>query len=376
VIGDSQIEKWPLEHCLHKDIENFCVDHNIGCVNAANHGFGPLEYRDRIMTIAPDYKPDMILIFYYAGNDLTDVMLRNDDIPRKPTRKVTYIESKKDIEQKDENREYRFSSDQPVMSSEKKESKLNKSKFSWEKFRKLGMDSTIIQYAKNRVYFPNKIGPTFVNPHILVMGSWHNNYLFDNTMIESSGSKYTWFRILKIYEDILSYANSIKAEVCFVVIPSTIQVDDSHYDFYRKITFKVSDKLKNANKPQELHKEFAEASGINFLDLLPHFKNHSNTAELYFENDDHLSEKGHMYAYDLVEEKILIPLLKQESGYVEKDREENFYRKYTRWAAESKMNEIKKNKKWFAGIQKKARTRDISVDSMLYIDAMYVLNRK
>lgn len=342
VLGDSQLEKWPVKHCLYKDIKRYCNTNDIGYVNAAHHGFGPIEYKDQLAYIVSDYKPNLVILFYYVGNDLTDVMLRSDETPKKPTHDVVYIEGKYEP---------------------KKKGRQRRSTFDWDNIKYKDIDPTIIELAKKKS----------VNPHILEMGIWHPGFLFDNNTVSSIKSKYTWYKILQKFEDILTLTEQVNSELCIVAIPSTVQVDSSHFDFYRKITFKVSNELMYSNKPQNLLNDFAFASSIKYLDLLPHFKNYPNTSELYFENDDHLSETGHLLAFNLVKEEILTRFLDKQENFVRNDREHNFYKNYINWAIRYNMEEIRKDTSWFKEIKKKAETKSISVDSMLFLDARYVL---
>ena len=342
VLGDSQLEKWPMRHCLYKDMERFCKKNDIGYVNAAHYGFGPIEYKDRLEYIAPDYKPNLIILFYYIGNDLTDIMLRDDQVPKKPTYDVVYIEGKSETQKK---------------------RKKRRSTFNWDYFKNKGIDSIVFEYARHNA----------LNPHILIMSIWQPDYLFDNNSVFSIDSKYAWYKILQKFEDMLTFAEQINSEFCIVAIPSTVQVDSSHYDFYRKIAFNVSNELMYSNEPQRLLNDFASASAIKYLDLLPHFKNYSNTSELYFENDDHLSTAGHKLAFKLVKEEILTWFLDKNENYRRNERENNFYKNYTNWAIRYTMEGIKKDSSWFELVKKKAESKSISVDSMLFLDARYVV---
>lgn len=350
VLGDSQLEKWPIKHCLYKDIERFCKTYDIGYVNAAHHGFGPIEYKDRLAYIGPDYKPSLIILFYYVGNDLTDVMLRSDEVPKKPTYDVVFIEGKSDslIEGK---------------SDSQKLDKRTITSFDWDDDKYQAIDPTIIDLAKKRA----------INPHILEMSVWHPDYLVDNNTVASTQSRGGWYNVLEIFEEILVLCDQVNSAICIVAIPSTVQVDSSHFDFYRKAAFNVPGELTSSRKAQDLLYDFSSASSIKYLDLLPYFKAYSNTASLYFENDDHLSEEGHQLAFNLLREEILECFLDTCGNYRKSARAHNYYKDYFTWAVNWQVEQIKKDPIWFNEIRKKAETRLISVDSMLFLDARYVL---
>lgn len=311
VLGDSQLSWWNLDHCLYEDLRRFCNEHHIGYVSSAKGGFGPIEYEDRMQAISPDYQPHLILLFYYAGNDLTDVLYRSSQRPKKSN-----FEWVKQLDFTDETfAEARkinpFSTDAPKLQAGQKEQILRNYDFDWETFKRKGVDSTIISYAQNRLYYPGKIGPEYVNPHLLVMGTWRPNYLYDNLAMRSPKSQACWQTIKQRLDNILSMAKAIDAQLKIVIIPATAQVDESHHDFYRKITFAVDEDLTSARAPQDYLSKWAAKSNVQCTDLLAPFKAHPQSHELYFENDDHLSEIGHQEAFKHLKREILQPWIQQ-----------------------------------------------------------------
>ena len=305
ILGDSQLTWWNLDHCLFEDIRQFCKVHDVGYVNAAKGGNGPIEYLDRLQAIGPDYQPNLVILFYYAGNDLTDVMYRSNQRPKEPG--LNWI---KQLDFKDEDfakaREVdAFSTNRPNLENDQKQEILRGYDFDWEEFVRKGIDSTMITYAKNRLYYPGKIGAEYVNPHILVMGSWKPNYLYDNNQMDSPESEAAWNVVEDKLDAIKAVTSEIGAELRLVCIPATVQVDSSHFDFYRKLTFRVGEDLIFARTPQDRLAKWADHKKIPFIDLLPNFQAYENTAALYFENDDHLSSQGHQEAFIRVKQEIL-----------------------------------------------------------------------
>ena len=47
--------------------------HDVAVLNAAFGGAGPYEYREQLLSIGVDFEPDVVLLSYYIGNDLTNV---------------------------------------------------------------------------------------------------------------------------------------------------------------------------------------------------------------------------------------------------------------------------------------------------------------
>ena len=336
ILGDSQLEKWPIEHCLYSDLASYCREHDLGMVNAAHHGFGPIEYNDRHQHLGPDYDPDLILIFHYAGNDLSDVFYRKEQIPRQPKHNETYVvageaapvEESPVAVQKDSG-----AAEKPMPVG---------NKFDWEKFKQSGIDSIYIEYAKNRIRYPSRIGTEYINPHLLVLASWKPTYLTDNILMESAESLMGWYYTLVQYESLLNEANEIGADVHFIVIPSTVQVDTSHNAMYRNLLFEVRDELVASTKPQARLKEFAEYSNAYFHDVLPLLEAQSNTEDLYFVNDDHLSAKGHQLIFEQVKKDILDPYLQDSDSLVASYRVDQSSNRYYKWKVEHEMDQFGK----------------------------------
>ncbi|MBN3034314.1 MAG: SGNH/GDSL hydrolase family protein [Bacteroidales bacterium] len=368
VLGDSQLEEWPMEHCLYKDMERFCAQNRWGYVNLAHHGFGPLEYRNRFREFATDYKPQLVLVFYYAGNDLTDMAYRQYRKPSQP--QYGYVLTGSRI---------RYLPREGFKNDREENNMDTGSGFgghSWDEFIENGIDPVMIEYAKNRIRHPYRIGAEYVNPHLLVMGYWKPEYLTDNILRETLPMKHACYQTLREFEGMLGLADFLAARVWFVSIPSPVQVDTVHNGFFRKLNFRVPEHLIHSSRPQELLREYAEASGCDHLDLLPHFRQHAEASSLYFENDDHLSEAGHMLAYSLIESMILD---RMSSGH--EKTAGGWYRpgahlEYRHWEVEYQMERIRQDSTWLAAVIRKAADRSISVDSMLQIDAGYLVDQE
>lgn len=378
ILGDSQLEKWPLEHCLAKDIESFCLQNDIGCINAAHHGFGPIEYLDRALTIAPEYKPDLILIFYYAGNDLTDVLYRSDINPKKPTYDIFSAESKEGEESRKKEMERLEKSKSFITVSEEEKQKMlrENNNFDWEGFENYGIDTTIIQYAKNRMLFPNVIGKEYVNPWLLVNAVYMPDYLVENTMVDNDNSRYAWFRVIKYLEKILQYARSADSKICIISIPNNVQVDSSHFDFYRKLRFNVTSELLKSNRPQQLLDTFSLHYGITHVNLLSAFRDMGMMNDMFFENDDHLSEKGHITAFSAVKDLILEPYKNDALESSVNNNPEKYYLKYTEWAVPHVVKTIKDSPDWYKQVVQKATDEKILLDSALVQNARYAIQNE
>lgn len=301
VLGDSFLTDWPVEHCLFKDLERYCGQREIGLVNRAWGGFGPYEYLDQIESVGPDFKPGLVLLFYYAGNDLTDVQYRDVETPHR---------------RGDENESSPSAAAAAparladlllgaFMGSARAASPSDPASFDWEAYAEHGIDRQLIEWAQNRIRHPNRIGREYVNPWLLEMAMAHASFLTDNILMDRPENRGASKKIRALLGRIDDAARDLDAQLCVVAIPSTVQVDRSHYDFYLKATFDVNERLLTSTAPQDLLAGFCRDRAIASIDLLPLFKAHPDPSALYWECDDHLSETGHVLAFDALRSQFL-----------------------------------------------------------------------
>jgi len=72
-------------------------------------------------------------------------------------------------------------------------------------------------------------------------------------------------------------------------------------------------------------------------------------------------------SYDHFYNNTIMDSLQQKQNTLKQDKHESIL---------VMINNIKRNKKWFSQIKEKAKSRGITVDSMLYLDARYLINKK
>ena len=324
-----------------------------------------------MLTLAPDYEPDLIIIFHYVGNDISDIIYRPNDDPKKPTHGVA----------SEKLRQPKAVKKEAIKLPGNKESKqqsghANKAPFDWKKFREQGIDSMMIEYAKNRIGKPGAFGPEYVNPHLLVTATWQSDFLFDNNAMSTPGSRYGWYRTLKLYDDIIDYADSEDVPLYIVTIPSTVQVDSSHYDFYRKLTFRVSNERMYPDKPQRMMEIFGEFAGFYHIDLLPTFRAHDSTQSLYFVNDDHLSSKGHALAFEKVRKELFQPYAEGKFNPMKLEYELGYHESFLEGAIAYVVQVMRRDRNWLNSIHQKAQKKGVTLDSMLVLDARHLLESK
>lgn len=333
ILGDSFLTWWPVEHCLKVDLEKFGEQHGIGVINTAHGGFGPHEYLDQMRQIAPQLQPgDVVLQFYYVGNDLTDVQYRADDTPRRPEGTAPAVTVEKGPRQTRVIRRRRarafaravlsrnapgfvslVSSTPPPANPGPERGSTNEEEtpfpehpeFDWNVMLEHGIDRELIEFAINRLQVRNQVGPRLVNPYLLDTAMARPRYLLDNVLMETEENRAAWVKAEAALQGVVDLARQRQAKLVLIAIPSTAQVDRSHYAFFRKATFEIDDRLFNSTAPQDLLREFSDRNGIVFFDLLPVLRRHPESERLYWDNDDHLSSLGHQVAFEAIHDAFL-----------------------------------------------------------------------
>ena len=250
-------------------------------LNTADSGMGPFEYAAEMKARGIVFKPDIAVLLYYTGNDLTDVQYNT--------------QNKADFK----NRAFNFI--RPIIYRlyiyhfymEERNSLFPKL-FDYKKFSKNGIDARMVSLAKSGQ----------VNPWLLELSLKDEDYLLENILIQTEDSIRAWDRTKVLLGQIQALCNKLNSEFVIVIFPSTVQVNKSHYAFYRDLKFNIDETMASSDKPQRLLKEFCEEKKILCLDLLPYFKAEPGK-ELYTENDDHLNEIGNILSARIIKDFLI-----------------------------------------------------------------------
>ena len=234
--------------------------------NTAEPGFGPIDYWVQLQTFGPSYHPDTVALFYYAGNDLTNVQYRSD-----------WREQVKVIFKPWLNRSALFHF-------------LNE-KRNWR--------------AQKRAETKRLPGENAVNPWFRELSVKKPRYILDNLLMDRPENEQAWQKAQNYLLKIHQWAAGHHARLVLIMIPSTAQVNPSHFGFYSNLGFQLDERTLHESRPQELLHSFCREQGINCLDLLPAFRGAG--FELYRGDDDHLNEEGGRLAAEKTAEFLLSP---------------------------------------------------------------------
>lgn len=293
VIGDSFLERWPFRSHLKGSIERHAHHTGVGAYVSAVRGTGPAEYLDRMKRLMPKIKPQQVIVFYYAGNDLTDVDRAGEGSDRPAVPEVIENETARDAPEEPAEQHIRMS---------KKEIE---DAFNWQEMRSKGIATELIEMAKKRIETPNSVDHNLVNPHFLVYAMLFPRGLEDNILIDTVEARSMWHKTSRIFEEMIRLARAYGARMAIVVIPSMVQVDGYYHDLYKKAGIKVDARMLGSREPQRRLQQLCRKHGVRFLDLLPHFRKHPTRRSLYFRHDDHFTQEGHALAFDQLRRAIL-----------------------------------------------------------------------
>lgn len=268
-----------MKSCLGRGLMRYCRQHSLGCVNASDSGAGPIEYLDRVNFLAKKLKPQLVLLFYHAGNDLTDVMEEPNRIP--------------------------MGLHAP---------KVKNWVFEWDTMLKHGIAPDLVRRARATHAAPHKVGDQAVSPWLLQTALDQPQSLVHNLLLESPQARQAWTAVRRKLRQTVAVARAHGAQFQLVIIPSTAQVDRRGHAFMAQAGFKVKPQMLTAALPQQLLRHMCEAEGVEVLDLLPMFRASPERARLYWARDDHFSERGHRLALQQVLAQLVQPWLRRVSG--------------------------------------------------------------
>lgn len=258
ILGDSFINKWGKGESVYEKLLGDFGPKGPRFLNTADGGMGPSDYELQMQLFAKGFRPHLVVLFYYAGNDLT-------------------------------NEQYRRPSSSPVKRFLKP---------FLVKFYLFHFFNEVEERLENRRAAPAAAplaGNRPKNPWLLKLALEKPHYILDNVLMETRENQGAWEKVKSILERIDDQSKQMKARLAVVVFPHTAQVNRSHFAFFEGLGFRVSERTLSSDRPQALLKAFCKERQIPFLDLLPDFWTRSGE-EFYRENDDHLNERGSRFA--------------------------------------------------------------------------------
>jgi hypothetical protein len=285
VIGDSFIvPKGLLGRLLSRDLGSF----DVAVLNAATSGTGPFEYLEEMKTVGTEFKPDVVLLSYYVGNDLTNVQnhpkfkaFREGD---RRTGLAINSSSSRPIFRRLYLYHYLLRIGQAI----------RRQLFNYKEMEAAGIPGDLIEDAKMLK----------LNPWLLKLAFDEKNYFLDNLLMETGENMRAWQKVKELLTEVHEICIRHNAQLIMIVFPASVQVNQSHFQFLKRLGFNMDDRTLKSAKPQQLISEFCGERKIHCLDMLDSLR--ARKAEEFFrDKDDHFNQAGNQLVESLIVEFIL-----------------------------------------------------------------------
>ena len=272
ILGDSFINDWKSPECLFRRLLKDFEPYRFEVLNAAGGGMGPDNYWEQMKTYAPRFRPQLVLVSYYVGNDLTNIQYRTPSrSPLKRFLKPIFL---------------KFYLYHYVLEV-------------WERTHLRTLDPAQARRSGISDETLRLVEKQKINPGLVEMGIQRNNYVLDNLLLETPENQAAWKRVEAYLESIRELSQRLDAHLLIVIFPHTAQVNASHFDFYESLKIRMDPRTLADEAPQKLLKSFCETKGLVCLDLLPHFRAQAQR-EFFLAADDHLNPDGNAFAEERI----------------------------------------------------------------------------
>ena len=273
---------------LEKKLNN--NGNKVEIIKAGVGGYGTDNEYYYLANYGLKYKPDIVLVGFFVGNDVRDTMLGLH---------------KYNINGVIEWNETILRSHGIIKGTEKKE---KNEAFSFFKSTILTLfpHSTRFFYAKYKIiknkFFGrgegSQISNSQTNLTILHYETFYKKKYSDDV---ERGWNVTFDFLMRMKN--LTEANN--ATLVVVIIPVREQVHKEDWEL-RKMEYGLNEKDFDLEKTQKKLIDFCKGNNISYIDLLPKFKEKTmNGTRLYYKSDLHWNEKGHELAADIIAESLL-----------------------------------------------------------------------
>ncbi len=242
-------------------------------LNLARSGSGPQAYLEMFRRYGQRFQPDLVIVNFFAGNDTSDTLYNID-------RYEGYEQETKRL--------------------------ISKSYVGSLLLEMRARMITRRRLAAIEAYRKEDSEPSIgdvPNPFFLELSLHHPDYFQTNLLLDSRGARRSWEANEESLLAISTMAAAASSAVLMNILPSTVQVNESHYAFFEGLGFTLDPEFLSSNLPQDLLMQFCERNRIPCLDLLPHFREHRDQ-EFYEPNDNHWNDKGDRFAFDLVRQEV------------------------------------------------------------------------
>jgi hypothetical protein len=274
ILGDSFLRRGSiLIRSLNKRLER-C---KVAVLNTSVGGYGPFEYLEELKTTGSRFKPDIVLLGYYVGNDLTNVQNNRKFNPTSFRLKFKNIF--RPFVRKFYIYHYYYEKKQVIPTR----------LFNYKRLKASGIPTNLIEEAKTYR----------INPWLLLHAQHEKNYLLDNILMETQENMRAWEKVKDLLDSIHDLCNRMGAAFLVAIFPRSVQVSDMNFEFFKSLNFNLDERTLKADKPQRLLKTFCDERKIPCLDFLPLFRQRSDQV-LFRIKDEHFNDRGDSLVAELI----------------------------------------------------------------------------
>jgi hypothetical protein len=288
--------KYNFFHSLEADLKDR-VKSKVEVINLSVSCIGPQVYKDIFVVEGVKYRPDLVLVGVFIGNDLTD------DFPV----------HEGDREYKKYKKDFKVASKNPSFVPLLQESKIVQLVQNLLKVQTLpknllsiknndeGKVLGVYSGEGTEEYDPTKKTLSQETYDSVVLAKLEGIFYEDSSVY--SGEESPIKKVVSHLKSIKTSADEIGENVVVVLIPDELQLNDKlWYDGLQKNDF--PEHTRNRYIPQQRLKELMDGEGIKYLDLLDSMVLLENKTHIYQPNDTHFNIEGNQEAAKIIREYI------------------------------------------------------------------------
>lgn len=270
VLGDSfSLEG---EGSLGALLKRHFAARGIDTINLARMGEGPSFYLDRLKLYGGVVRPRLILVNYFAGNDLTDTANELDGRGR-ARRIVKQLMARS------------FSANQLIGLVHRMSLR-----------RRIARIEASPDYGKPGV-------EKLTNPFMFEIRAAHPDFLVQNLLMPSAEAERAWQANQGYLLEIKRLAAGLDAELAIAILPPDVQVQKTHYRFYQTLGIQTDPRFLETDTPQRRFARFCGENQLRCFDLLPALRR-AGSRELYLEQDTHWNAEGNRLAFEAIARQL------------------------------------------------------------------------
>lgn len=297
VLGDSFTEGAQVEENERfSEVLESRLLKNVQIINTGVSGYGNDQELLFLKNEGMKYNPDIVLVAFCIGNDVTDNMQNVTTWDPSQGRPVFILNDN----------ELTLTNVPVPQKKENVTSFLRFKRYMARHFHSYSFISTRISMNHNLLNFFKKIG---------IAGAIRENPPRKPDLYSSTYTPklhHGWNLTKAILKEIYVVAKENNSKTLIVLVPNKEQVYKENWDGIKRY-YSLNDQNYNLSKPNDVLVEFGKECDIPVLDILPEFREHAKNGEqLYFKIDGHWNVNGHKLAAELIYDKLieeqLIPL--------------------------------------------------------------------